>query len=732
MSSDPRNAKPESELLALARARDFDGLETKWMERLEAENPDVEELFRVARYLVSRHFEEQAGILLWSLVASVSERQDAHAALAAAKRAAVTAPTEKNLREEVLAHYRQTCGDALRLDQVLTESRLLDTDDVEGALTFIEPFLHLQPGAYVIHRMSRRVGRVKGFEDGVYVIEAETSEYRHEPQHVFQYWDALEADGFRAQIVFEPDALRRLSQEDPERLLRLLLAGHNGHINFKNLKAVLIPAVIPQAQWSQWWATVKLALKRSPWIELSGGTQPTLTLRPQAADYREKLLERFSRTNNPFDKVDQVLAYLGEIQPGNEGDAELARDLGAALLKAARGADPAPALAMLAVAAALRKAVVAAPDPLEALTRRAAEITDAGDLMARIEKDGIARMVLEALRTTCPERWHELYAQALPAASLRMCDWIARELNKAGHQDRFNIAVEKATAMPDDYPLAFGWVWRRVLSEGGPVAEKLNPVSASVILLHLMHRLDRTPKHAANRAESRQVLGKLRNLVGANACERFRKLIERSSVADATRLHEAIMSCEGLTGEIRHELLDILREKHPEQFIEERNLWEDGNLYLTAEGYAKCHAALEKIINEDIQKNAVAIGTAAEKGDLRENWEYKAALEERDRLVERAGRIREQFSRARVLNPNDISGKEVNVGTSVRLRDTATGDERIVTFLGPWDSDIGNGVYSYLAPLSLRFMGKKLGERVRAALGDHEADYEIVAIEKAV
>jgi transcription elongation GreA/GreB family factor len=134
-----------------------------------------------------------------------------------------------------------------------------------------------------------------------------------------------------------------------------------------------------------------------------------------------------------------------------------------------------------------------------------------------------------------------------------------------------------------------------------------------------------------------------------------------------------------------------------------------------------------------MRKTAVAIGAAAAKGDLRENWEYKSALEERDRLVERATRVRDEFDRARVISPADISGDEVNVGTTIELRDMASGEELTVTFLGPWDADIENGVYSYFAPLSLRFMGRKAGDRVRATFGDRtEAEYEIRTIERAV
>ena len=722
----------ENELLTLARARDLDALEAAWIEKLESASPDFDELFPVARYLVGKHLDEQAGLLLWSLIESVGERQDARATLAVAKRAALTAPLDRNLRREVAARFRQAYPDTIRFSKIIEESNLLDADDLEAALRTVEDFLVLQPGTYVIHRLSQRVGRVKAFEHGTYVVEAQGSEHRHEPSHVLGYWAPVDADDFRALAVFESDRLRELSETDPDQLIRLMAQTYKGRIEFKQLKSALIPAVIPEAQWPKWWSSTKATLKRSPWIELSDGTQPTLALRAQAASYGKKVLERFENADDPIVKASQVLEYVSDMRSGTQSDVQAAENLGAALLQESARWDTAPALAMLAAAAALRKAVPDAPDPGQELAHRAGEIEDAGDVIAKIGKDDVARAVLESLKTACPERWPELYAEAFPSASLRMCDWIARELHQAGEQSLFTTAAEKTAAMPDDYPLAFGWVWRRVLTDGDPLAERISPVTATTVLLHLIHRIERLPRHAQNRAESRRALSKLRSLTGANSSKRLKDLIARSDADDAVRIHEAVTGCDGLTSEVRHALLDALREKHPERFVEQQNLWEDGHIYLSAEGYAKCQAALSKIVNEDMPKNATAIGTAAAKGDLRENWEYKSALEERDRLVDRAGRIREQLDRVRVLNPGDVSGEQANVGTSVRLRETATGQERTVTFLGTWDADIENGVYSYLAPLSRRFMGKKVGDRVTANFGGREAEYEITSIERAV
>ncbi len=137
-------------------------------------------------------------------------------------------------------------------------------------------------------------------------------------------------------------------------------------------------------------------------------------------------------------------------------------------------------------------------------------------------------------------------------------------------------------------------------------------------------------------------------------------------------------------------------------------------------------------MNEDIPRNAKAIGKAAARGDLRENWEFKAALEERDRLVERATRAREDVGRARLLDSDRVSGAEVNVGTLVRIRHLESGREKTLAFLGPWDADIPKGVYSYLAPLSQGFMGRKVGDRVEAMFDEAKGLFEIVHIEKTV
>ena len=104
------------------------------------------------------------------------------------------------------------------------------------------------------------------------------------------------------------------------------------------------------------------------------------------------------------------------------------------------------------------------------------------------------------------------------------------------------------------------------------------------------------------------------------------------------------------------------------------------------------------------------IGQAAQFGDISENAEYSAAVEERGRLAARAGRMQEEIAEARPITREMASSDRVSVGSRVRVRNLITGEEQTFTFLGPWDADPDRGIMASNAPLGEAFMGKKVGD----------------------
>jgi len=727
------NQKQSGDLHVLARERDFDALEAAWMRRLDPEPRDLDELFRVAGYLARRKFPEQAEVLLWSLVATVTEKADAARALEVAKRAALIAPEAESLREEVVSLYKAVWPETPNLDGILEASGIASGGEIQEAIRRIDYCIRLRPGAFVLHVRSRRVGRVEAFSEGKYSIESEGRRHDFSLEQVTKTWEPVDADDFRGRVVYDRDRLKQMAVEDPAQLMEMVLKSGKGKADFKQIKHVLIPAVIPNDGWSAWWNSVKVKLKRSPHLEISAGTQPQFSLRDAGREYADVFRTRFEKERDPYARVSHVMQYLSETASDDEGDPAMLAFVGEALLAMENETqDPGVALAALSCARELHERFPSASVPGDRFRNSVASVADWPAVFSGITGEDISRMILNALRAECPDAWPEIYAQVFPVASLRLCDMIARALLDAGNSKRLRAAAERAVSLPDQYTEAVGWVWRQLLSENEAIGEMFDRISVTLTLLHLLNRFGRIPKYAENRAELRLKLTRLRSIVAASDCRGLRALIAKADVASARRLHDAIQSNEGLLEHDQHELVHALRDRFPDEFIQKKDLWDDGHIYSTAEGLERRHVEFAKLVNEDMRKNAEAIGRAADRGDLRENWEYKAALEERDRLVERAARTRKELDLARVIDADMIPDGQVSVGTVVGIRDAVSGDNRKITFLGPWDADITHGVYSYLAPLSLRFMGKKLGDSVRASFNDAEADYEIVSIEKVL
>ncbi len=122
------------------------------------------------------------------------------------------------------------------------------------------------------------------------------------------------------------------------------------------------------------------------------------------------------------------------------------------------------------------------------------------------------------------------------------------------------------------------------------------------------------------------------------------------------------------------------------------------------------------------------IGSAAQLGDLSENAEYTSALEERDRITERVSTMETDLAKAKLIRQSMVDGSSVTVGSTVRARELSSESVKTFVFLGPWDTDIDNGVYSYKAPLAQAFMGKSVGDIAVLHMDDEERSWEIVEL----
>jgi transcription elongation factor GreA len=206
-------------------------------------------------------------------------------------------------------------------------------------------------------------------------------------------------------------------------------------------------------------------------------------------------------------------------------------------------------------------------------------------------------------------------------------------------------------------------------------------------------------------------------------------LLER---ADRTSLKGFLSIVQrGVDDPIESLLTDIVVEQAPEIFRElEKPFWERGAVWTTRRGLERREAELRELKDVKIPANAEAIGRAASYGDLSENSEWEAAIEEQRTLTTRAMEMEQELRGAQLLENAALPDETVAPGTGVSYRDLATGQTHDVTLLGPWD--LGEeGVMSYRAPLAAGLLGLRKGQRSRIELPGGAVEVEVLDIRLA-
>ncbi len=103
------------------------------------------------------------------------------------------------------------------------------------------------------------------------------------------------------------------------------------------------------------------------------------------------------------------------------------------------------------------------------------------------------------------------------------------------------------------------------------------------------------------------------------------------------------------------------------------------------------------------------IRKAVELGDLRENSEYKAALERQQFVQARLGQLRQRLSKLSQVDVSQISHDTVGLGSRVVVADETTG-VRESYYLVFGDAEFDEGQVSMASPIGRSLVGKTVGE----------------------
>lgn len=737
--------KPPSliKLGKLANSKKFDQLAELWPEAVLNPEYPVPDLMALSGQVFRLGEREKADEFAGAVIEAVESRDGVAAALDAAREAGRQMPDGPDgVRNHLHRLYAAAHPEFDALGGLLA---LVGGGELDTAIDKLDRYCQLQPGCYLIDYNWVMPGVVESVDPDTGVIQVRFVDRRNEyGPSTIEKAVPRPADYFPALVLYDPDRLEALADENPVEFVKLAVkADLDGQLSYKNLKQH-VTILLGERGWQRWWKNSREVLRHDPLLSVGAGSQPTFRVRRQADRYEDRLRRRFDRLKDPFEQLKAVITYLDETSRKEAkfgADDELLVHMGNSAAKLAVAAlkteQPELALAGLAVHArvAARGVDVARSNPRAALAVLE-RIGDRSGLPAALP-EGMLSLVLDYLRETQPDHWADVWSAVLLRAGKRQCDSVARGLIDGGKTEQLEATLEQALTRPTASPDLVIWLWRtrHGSSSTSRALAQMEALAPSRILMALLTMTNAVGHLHAISAEERhlKVLESARTDIICQKGEPLLAVIRESDPEQLAAMRPLMIDNDGLNPALRSRLKLMLRAEHPELFTEQTWPWElDDVVYTTEAGLRRTQDQLQHIVDEEIPAVAKQIGEAASHGDLSENSEYTAALEKRDQLFSRANTLEYELKVAKVIDLDMADSDYVNIGTRVTAREVATDQEHIFTFLGPWDADSDQGILNYKAPLALAFMGKKVGETVSYGEEDDLRQWEVLAIEPAV
>jgi len=104
------------------------------------------------------------------------------------------------------------------------------------------------------------------------------------------------------------------------------------------------------------------------------------------------------------------------------------------------------------------------------------------------------------------------------------------------------------------------------------------------------------------------------------------------------------------------------------------------------------------------------IRKAVELGDLRENSEYKAALERQQFVQARLGQLRQRLSKLSSIDPAQIPNDRVGLGSKVVVQDEKSGTRETYYLVFGDALEFEEGHVTMASPIGRALLGKAVGE----------------------
>jgi transcription elongation factor GreA len=143
---------------------------------------------------------------------------------------------------------------------------------------------------------------------------------------------------------------------------------------------------------------------------------------------------------------------------------------------------------------------------------------------------------------------------------------------------------------------------------------------------------------------------------------------------------------------------------------------------------AKLHDEVERLQHELTVTLPNEIRKAVELGDLRENSEYKSALERQQFVQARLGQLRQRLAKLAQIDLSQIPTDRVGLGSRVVVEDQKSGATEVYQLVFGDSVEFEDGHVSMASPIGRALLNKEVGDTVSLRLPAMTRQLKIVEL----
>ena len=683
-------------------ARDYNKILILWQEYCESDELDVEDLKAILCAIKQSDFAKSFGQYVEAILPLVMTLKDESSRFdALCSIYDLQTSNSQALYDLALEVVKTQFSSDPQLPEKMRLVGLRTKDSFQGALSNLRLLNHIKRGNFVLHTAGWGVGEIVDFsfireQVGIEFENLHGGKKEISFKSGFRTLIPLKEDHFLVERFIGSEQLQKYAETDGVGLI-IKIIKELGPQTASEIKDLLSDAVIPQALYSKWWQSTRSKLKKNDLIIAPNSTKEPFALRKEKISHDERYGELLEGKTT-FEETLHALYTLVRDFPEalkTENTLEL-------IIKKAKGLlnDNPSVVQKILIHFFLEQLDAPLFDTME-LGVFIRSIDNFKETLQQISIVAFRKFFLHAIFQFHPQ-WPNIFVSLLDIAEpIQLKEYIFKELLLKDQSIAVH-AVEKIRDDPIQMMDAFLWYFQKITSGQAPIVSDQNQIERFFeSFFVLMATIEPKRQH-------KELLKKMHAMIYADRFRIVRDMLKNSDVSFAREFLLLASKCQSFTMQEQKTFRSLVGVVHPAYFEGKEDSMEQTVIWTTEEGYRKAKDRIEHIGTVEIVDNAKEIEAARSHGDLRENAEYKCALERRNRLQNELKVLSDQFNRARILSSEDISTKVVSVGTKIEVKDLQ-GMVETYTILGPWDVDPSANILSVESKLAQILLGKKIG-----------------------